>query len=179
MEDYIAQRIKDNPEKYVFGTVHGSHLYGLDHDGSDKDLFFVTTDMGDGKANHYVADGYDIVELGLGTFLARIHNGSHQSVEALFSDRKIWGDASYRAMLDGMVVTGPRVRETYLRTIKKFSFGDFKRRRHAGRLAVNLWQLNYIGQCVSALEANGAVTVNEWATKFEGVELYEFLAKDL
>lgn len=126
----------------LFETVHGSHLYGLAHAGSDRDRFAVTL-SGSTRAHHRQVGDDDLTEMGLSLFLLRAAEGSHQSVEALFSPHKVWtaeGDR-YRPMIESMRVTGGAVFAKYERTITKFAFGNFKRRRHAARLALNLSQL--------------------------------------
>lgn len=121
----------------IFETVHGSHLYGLNHAKSDYDIFRVV--LADTPKSVHTFDGaYDYVEVGLSLFLNRAVSGSHQSVEALFSHEKAWGDTSYQPMLENVFVGGPEVFAKYERTITSFSYGDFKRRRHACRLALNL-----------------------------------------
>lgn len=132
----------------VFSTIHGSHLYGLAHSGSDKDVFVVTTSTRR-KAHHQVTgDGLDLVQVPWDVFVTRINEGSHQSVEALFSPLKVWGDAglAYRAMCESFRVCGGDVFAKYERTIRSFAHGDFKRRRHAVRLHQNLCDLREHGR---------------------------------
>lgn len=131
----------------IFRTIHGSRLYGLDHAGSDKDTFIVTTSNAT-KTKHTVSAEEDQQIVGLNLFLYRTYTGSHQSVEALFSPFKVWNPEyeHYRPMVEEMTVYGSNVFEKYERTIKNFCFGDFKRRRHAVRLSWNLMELRENGR---------------------------------
>lgn len=132
----------------LFNTIHGSHLYGLAGASSDKDIFEVT-DSTSPKARHRpIVDGIDVCSMGLDAFLEHIYEGSHQSLEALFSPLKVWTPEGlrYRAYLDGYRVGGSAVTRKYARTIRKFCFGDFKRRRHAIRLNYNLHSIREHGR---------------------------------
>lgn len=163
----------------IFSTVHGSHLYGMAHSHSDMDIFEVTTSHAS-KARHRVtANGIDRVSVGMDTYLARVFEGSHQAVEALYSPYKMWGAGDfarfYRSYLEGMRITGRQVFEKYERTIHTFCFGDFKRRRHAVRLSWNLASLRKDGRfnpVMTQLEIRVASTIAE---EFEGEELWETL----
>lgn len=131
----------------VFTTPHGSRLYGLHHANSDCDTYTVTFN-GNGQANHRVTEEFDAVRVDWRTFLKLASSGSHQSCEALFSRQKVWTPEgeSLRPLIEGMYVTGSDVFEKYERTIKKFSHGDYKRRQHAVRLAMNLTGLRTHGR---------------------------------
>lgn len=166
----------------IFTTKHGSHLYGLAHEGSDRDVFTVTTSR-QTKARQSVItqDGVttDVVRIGLDTFLTRIYEGSHQSVEALFSPYKVWGDSAeakqFRHYLDGMHITGSAVFAKYERTIRKFCFGDLKRRRHAVRLASNLSGLRSEGRFNPVMSPALIIWANQTAERYEGEDLWELL----
>lgn len=139
----------------IFTTIHGSRLYGFAHPDSDYDTFTVTTSRSP-KAHQSIRDDSDHFTVGLGRFLDLATSGSHQSVEALFSPYKVWADTDaarqYRPMLESIRVGG--VAEKFERTILKFSYGDFKRRRHACRLSLALDSLRVHGRMNPAL--------NEW-----------------
>lgn len=162
-------------ENVIFYTVHGSNLYGLAHKSSDMDLFIVTSNTGERYAKHYVENGVDVCEMSLGVFLDRVYSGSHQAVEALFSQGKVWVDERYKPMLDSVKVTGPIVEQKYRRTIRKFCFGDFKRRRHAMRLALNLHQIHEVGRFNPTLTAEQVLAINVVAETLEGENLWEVL----
>ena len=131
----------------IFTTIHGSHLYGLATPFSDVDTFTVTTSHNT-RAHQRVRGNDDQTTMGLDTFLEYAYTGSHQSVEALFSPFKVWHSHEYLApMLDGMRVGGPDVLAKYQRTVTKFAHADdFKRRRHACRLWLNMQALRSDGR---------------------------------
>lgn len=158
----------------IFETVHGSRLYGLAHEQSDHDLFRVTTSKAR-KARHYKNGDEDICEVGISLFLERAQSGSHQSVEALFSPFKHWSDESYRPVIESTVVAGGGVYAKYERTIRKFCYGDFKRRRHACRLAINLHYLRRYRRFNPCMTSTEITLANAYAARFEGDELAQHI----
>lgn len=165
----------------IFSTVHGSHLYGMERAESDMDMFIVT-DSKSRKATHRFDPerGVDVVSVGFDAFLTRVYEGSHQSVEALFSPFKLWNREShlaedYKPYLAGLRVTGTAVFAKYERTIARFCYGDFKRRRHAVRLALNLTDLRNEGRFNPVMSPQEVVMANDWAAEFEGDALREKL----
>lgn len=139
----------------IFTTIHGSRLYGLAHDKSDYDFYTVVTNdhkFEEGERGQRVRSFGDVTEdhvvITLGDFLKRVSTGSHQAVEALFSPVKQYTEPGFDwAFLFGnMRVTSPDVFAAYERTIRKFAFQDFKRRRHGVRLAMNLEALRKHGR---------------------------------
>jgi hypothetical protein len=130
-------------DKTILVTIHGSHLYGLNHSESDLDFFRVVEP--DRKTQHKVSGGFDVVTMGFPTFIGHVFAGSHQSCEALFSPVK-YVDPQYASFFAGMRVTGEDAFARYRRTIRAFSYGDDKRRRHAVRLGYNLRDLRRTGQ---------------------------------
>lgn len=161
----------------IFSTVHGSHLYGLAHEGSDLDVYEVYE--GKSLKLHQKTDGLDDSVRGtLDAFLVRAYTGSHQSVEALFSEQKQWAPGMHRMWghyIDNILIRGPEVFAKYERTIKKFSYGDFKRRRHAARLSLNLRSLREYGRFNPTLSQPEVVLCNAYAKTFEGDELCQQL----
>ena len=91
----------------IFETIHGSHLYGLNHAGSDVDLLSVY-DFKRPKASHKITNELDHVRIGVFRFLDLAYSGAHQSVEALFSPYKEWTDERWRSMLENVrfIITG-------------------------------------------------------------------------
>lgn len=133
----------------IFRTIHGSRLYGLDHEGSDLDVYQVYEGQGTHLNQTVNTHGIDTVVGTLEAFTRRALTGSHQSCEALFSPVKEFPPGmreKYGAYLDGFRITGGDVFEKYERTIRKFCYGDFKRRRHAVRLSLNLTALRSTGR---------------------------------
>lgn len=146
----------------IFSTVHGSHLYGMAGPHSDVDSFTVTTSTARARQNK-VGDA-DTTFIGWDTFLEYCFTGSHQSLEALFSPYKMWNPEYlyYLPMLDGMRAGGSAVLSKYGRTVTKFAHAqDFKRRRHACRLWLNMQRLRQDGRF------NPVMTPEEilWATE--------------
>lgn len=137
----------DDRDQIVFRTVHGSRLYGFARPESDFDVFVVTSSRGP-KACQSIADGVDTVTMGWDCFLRHAMAGSHQSAEALFSPVQEWNPAcqALQPFAKGIRVCGPEVFARYERTIAAFCFGDFKRRRHGCRLALNLAGLRERGR---------------------------------
>lgn len=131
----------------LFKTIHGSHLYGLAHEGSDTDYFQVVTKVKTNKkkyAKQSIYDGVDTTTLDLGTFLHYCEMGVPQALEAMMSQRAVYDRigplrAQYRA--------GTQTWSRYLRTIKSFALqDDVKHKRHALRLALNLNKLMNTGR---------------------------------
>lgn len=160
----------------LFRTVHGSRLYGLAHENSDQDLF-VVTDSESIRSAHRMDGPVDTVTLGMHEFLRKVAGGSHQSCEALFSPYQEWtaAGAAWRPHLAGIVVGGADAFAKYERTIKKFSFGDFKKRRHAVRLAQNLGELRRSGQFNPAMTGIQIAEANDLATRLFDAELAQYL----
>lgn len=156
----------------IFRTVHGSHLYGLDHAESDMDVYEVYEGQGIHLNQTINTRGLDIVVGTLEAFTRRALTGSHQSVEAMFSPVKEFGPGmreKYGAYLDGFRVTGGDVFEKYERTIRKFAFADeFKRRRHAVRLGINLRDLRAFGRFNPRLSESDGDFATYVAGEFSG-----------
>jgi hypothetical protein len=132
-------------------TPNGSRLYGLAHSNSDDDYYRVVLDDyfhdAVGKAptgnrnrliHHAINDGVDELTVGFGTFARLAFDGTPQTLETMFSQQSIvdrleeFRNAYYAS-------TGPdSMRDAYRRTIHRFIYGNFKSRRHALRLSINL-----------------------------------------
>lgn len=161
----------------IFSTVHGSHLYGLAHADSDRDVYYVYEGSGR-KLRHAMKGDDDSVRGTLDAFLERAYTGSHQSVEALFSNQKLWAPGMYEKygpFIESLYIGGSEVFAKYERTIKKFCFGELKRRRHACRLSLNLYELRKCGRFNPELTETEAMLCNAYARKFKGQELWAVL----
>lgn len=161
----------------IFSTVHGSHLYGMAHESSDMDIYEVFEGNGI-NLTQKIRGSEDHVWGSLEAFTRRALTGSHQSCEALFSPVKEFGPGmreKYGAYLDGFRVTGGEVFAKYERTIKKFSYGDFKRRRHAVRLGLNLRDLRREGRFNPQLTEEQVRHVTLMADAFAGPDLVGYL----
>lgn len=161
----------------IFTTVHGSHLYGLNHPFSDLDTFTVTTS--NRGARQKVAGNSDSVTIGWDAFITYAFSGSHQSVEALFSPYKEWHSHEYlRHYLNGMRVMGGDVLSKYQRTIKSFAYSDdMKRRRHACRLWLNMQGLRVEGRFNPVMTEREKVWASNLAADFGREELYTILCE--
>lgn len=129
-------------------TIHGSHLYGLNHSNSDIDYYTVVTNKDNRRKATYakqtILDGVDSTVIDLSTFMKQVHAGVPQALEALFS-QKAEVDVLTHLRKSYRIDTARAV-VTYRRTIKNFSFEDEKHRRHAVRLCFNLEELIQTGR---------------------------------
>lgn len=162
----------------IFSTVHGSRLYGFAHAGSDNDTFTVT-DERTRPLTQKVRGDQDDVTVGINRFLQLAYSGSHQSCEALFSREKKWASDQMRErwapMLSAAYVTDPDAYAKYERTIRAFCYGDFKRRRHACRLAANLEELRRFGEFNPRASFTQVDHWNHLASDYSGDTLAEIL----
>lgn len=167
------------PNDTIFETIHGSHLYGMAHEGSDMDVYRVVDQPHPSRrrARHNIEGNVDSVVVPFPVFITRIQGGSHQALEALFSPQKVWNpDYEYlRPMMDAYRVTGPEVLQKYRRTITKFCYGDYKRRRHAVRLRGNLVGLQNDGIFNPVMSGSDIRRADYLARHYEGDALRELL----
>ena len=163
--------------KMIFQTVHGSRLYGFDHKDSDYDLFKVYEGK-DRKLYQSVVGKNDVVIGTLEGVVLRAFSGSHQSAAAIFSPKKEWApgmEEKWGPYLKNIRL-GVEAQIKYERTIKKFVYGDFKKRRHAARLAHNLRGLKMNGgQFSPRLPQIDASLCAAYAQTFEGDALLDQL----
>lgn len=162
--------------RVLYKTIMGSRLYGTFHDNSDYDYFTVVDRVKTRRAKfakQTIVDGVDSVVVDFGTFTNLIQKGVPQSLEACFSQQAIYDDISaWRHSVRASSSTWDR----YLRTIKSLSDGDFKHRRHALRLAINLWDLRRYGVFNPTLTTTQIACINEWAKSENVLELAEDIA---
>ncbi|ASR77804.1 nucleotidyl transferase [Streptomyces phage Peebs] len=121
-------------------TIHGSHLYGLAHAGSDKDIYeVVATKQTKRKRNikQTIVNGIDKTVVDLSTFMHMVDECVPQALEALWTpvpdvDEIHQFRTQYR-------VNRAKMKEVYIRTALNFAkHEDVKRKRHAIRLLLNL-----------------------------------------
>ena len=134
-------------EEVLFKTRHGSYLYGLNHADSDED-FYTVVNRPRGRrhkwAKQTIINGEDSMVLDLPTWLKLCDKGVPQALEAMFAPNPLVDNL---APLRNAYRAGGPVRETYARTITNFvKDGEFKRRRHALRLSLNLRDLMRYGR---------------------------------
>lgn len=150
----------------LFRTVHGSRLYGLAHAGSDNDWYTVVSKVKTNRAKystHKVIDTEDSVVVDFGTWLEQCRKGVPQALEAMFSQMPVYDEIP--ALRAGWRC-GTEVYDTYFRTIKSFAFQEeYKKRRHALRLALNLNELGKTGRFNPTLSDEDARWISAMATK--------------
>lgn len=128
-------------ETVLLKTIHGSHLYGLSHAGSDEDWYTVVSRHKRGAKKKYakqnITDGVDNMKVDLSTFVHFCQEGVPQALEALFApEPEVDLLTAYRWSYR---VNTANVTRTYRRTMRNFAMDDsLKKRRHACRLAINL-----------------------------------------
>ena len=122
------------PNRMIFATIHGSHLYGTDHPESDLDYFAVVRDKM--KTRHVIDIDSDTTTMSLDNFLLTAGRGNPQSLEAMFSQNYTFSEIE--ALREAFRIDLRQTVETYRRTIKNFCHGTLKQQRHAFRLAHNL-----------------------------------------
>lgn len=162
----------------LFKTIHGSRLYGLHRPDSDYDYFTVVAKAPYRRkryAKQSIIDGEDSVVVDLGTFIVGCQKGVPQYLEALFSP--VPEVDKLGAMRYAYRTGSNQVWETYLRTIKALALDDtFKSKRHALRLASNLFHLREYGRFNPVLNETQVVVYSGFAQRDSGEDVYE-LAK--
>lgn len=157
----------------LFKTPHGSNLYGLANDNSDKDYYTVVTKEPvdnrygrQSKARYakqkIVGDG-DSMVVDFGTWVEMCKDGVPQALEAMFSPIPM-EDRIGEFRRDFRVGTG--VYNCYMRTIKSFAFSEndpYKRKRHSLRLALNLYDMRKYNRFNPMLSAERARYVTKMA----------------
>lgn len=129
-----------DPSDVVLSTVHGSNLYGLAHDKSDKDTYLVLSDRTGSTSPTQIIHGEDDhLIIGFSNFMKQIYKGVPQALEAFYSPlAEVDKISAYRS---NYFCNSDQVVNTYLRTIKSFSLDErhsYKYKRHALRLTFNL-----------------------------------------
>lgn len=120
-------------------TIHGSHLYNLATPKSDLDYYTVIPTVPRKRkrnAKQVIHNNIDSMTIDFSTFRVYCDMGVPQALEALFSpvaEVDLIADFRNCYRIDTAATVG-----RYRRTIKSFSFGEFKQRRHALRLCLNL-----------------------------------------
>lgn len=136
--------------KTIFKTEHGSHLYGLNVETSDKDYYriydFPWKKYRPKKQVAQILDeNLDITETSLDRFEGMCFHGTPQALETLFSPEDNWieYDESWYDIRNyihlGTKYFREEIKETYKRTVSNFFLrDDFKKNRHALRLMHNI-----------------------------------------
>ena len=167
----------------LFSTPHGSHLYGLAHEGSDRDTYTVVTRAPHVEqrsraryARQTIKGSEDEFVIDLSTFLLLCDKGVPQALEAMWSQSPT---VDLLGALRGGYRASTPVIGTYLRTIKSFArAGDYKRRRHALRLALNARDILHFGFFNPRLTESDAQLVSRLAHREDAEDVaYELLWK--
>lgn len=131
-------------------TVHGSHLYGLNHAGSDVDTVIIrdsiAQEVGRRKKKAIVTHGEenDLSIFSLSSMMYLANKGIPRMLEVMFSPV---ATVDYlREMRLGYHAGEASLIEGYTFSLQSFNRFQFKRRRHMLREALNLNE---------ALETNG------------------------
>lgn len=131
-----------NKNLLLFETVHGSRLYGLDHDESDQDFYRVYS--GKYKSKQTIENGIDMTCHSLDSFMKQAEKGVPQALEAMFAPTPTIDYIS--AMRSGFNPNLVNCLNTYSRTIYNFiEMNTTKSLRHAMRLSMNLQDLYRFG----------------------------------
>lgn len=158
-------------DEVLLETVHGSHLYGLAHPGSDLDVYKVVWSWRRSRKNDVksvIKGGVDTTTVGLSTFMHFCEEGVPQALEAMFSpiatvDRLAELRAAYHV--------GSAMRKTYHRTATNFINGDTeKKQRHACRLLLNLKEAERTGRFNPRLSDIQLMLLESWNGSYP--ELY-------
>lgn len=134
----------------LFKTMHGSHLYGLNHATSDQDFYTVISRGSRGAKRKYakqsIKDGIDSMTVDLSTFMYYCEQGVPQALEAMFAPAEAVEVDMIEALRRGYHVNTAKATQRYRRTIRNFAEGDFKKRRHAARLYLNMLEFQKTGR---------------------------------
>lgn len=163
----------------ILYTEHGSRLYGLADEHSDYDTYRVVTGLEKRYAKQRVEGDQDATVIHLDRFIEQVGKGVPQAMEALHS-RESYVDPGYRALLGNMRPSSYKVYDTYRRTALNFGLGraDFKHRRHALRLALNLRDYMRAERFNPRLNPSQVAFVNRYA-RYDHPLSYEELLRSL
>jgi hypothetical protein len=143
-------------------TIHGSHLYGLAHADSDRDIYevFATTRTARKRnIKQTIVNGIDKTSVDMSTFMHMVDECVPQALEALWSPvAEIDNINSFRTQYR---VNRAKMKEVYIRTALKFvEVGSFKHKRHALRLILNLGTALEYGKFNPQLSATDLIILN-------------------
>lgn len=143
-------------------TIHGSHLYGLAHADSDRDIYevFATTRTARKRnIKQTIVNGIDKTSVDMSTFMHMVDECVPQALEALWSPvAEIDNINSFRTQYR---VNRAKMKEVYIRTARKFAeIDDVKHKRHALRLILNLGTTLEYGKFNPQLSATDLIILN-------------------
>lgn len=129
-----------NESRVLLRTIHGSHLYGLAHAGSDKDIYEVIATKRTARKRNIkqtIANGVDKTVVDMSTFMHMVDECVPQALEALWTP--VADVDEINAFRTQYRVNRAKMKDVYIRTALNFAkHDDVKRRRHALRLLLNL-----------------------------------------
>lgn len=153
----------------LFRTIHGSRLYGLNHENSDYDWFEVYG-WEKGRSKQKITGDTDTVRTSIDSFLWNASRGVPQFVEAMFAQSPEVNKIEHlrSAWRPGMA----ECRDTYKRTIKGLWIkgveeDKVKFRQHALRLYLNLHDLETDGRFNPTLTKTDIMLIKEYAVGTE------------
>lgn len=122
----MQHKIDTKGKTVMLETVHGSHLYGLNHAGSDVDTYRVVTDSHKARYNrqrrskttHKITGDDDVTVVSLSSFLNQCWEGVPQALEAMFSQDATSAMVDYQKKYR---LNTPRFAVTHGRTLKNFA----------------------------------------------------------
>lgn len=147
--------MEESGKQVILSTVHGSHLYGLADQWSDKDRYTVYLSDNQRGSRDSINGLDDHKSQDLDTFLQHVAQGVPQALEALYSPvAEI--DRQYAAFLRSVEPPFTKVRATYYGVAYKMAYENgeksnptprdvIKLKRHALRLFINLRELREKG----------------------------------
>lgn len=160
----------------LFKTVHGSHLYGLAHKGSDDDFYVVVNTRRNRKvkyARQNISEGVDTTTVDFGTWMNMCASGVPQALEAMFSRMPTYEAVGIREFRNSFR-WGDACSDRYWRTIDNFlAEKDFKKNRHGLRLAMNMRDGGRYGRFNPTLTPNDALLITYWSKNLELDQLRE------
>lgn len=159
----------------ILRTVHGSRLYGTAHAGSDYDWYTVVADGR--RPRQSIVGDQDNVILPYRDFIKQVRRGVPQACEALWSPEAVI-HPDYLPFLRGIRLWGGDVADRHERTVRNFCYGDFKRRRHAVRMAWNLHNLRQQGWYYPRMSQEQVKIAEYLANSWYGDELAAILEVD-
>lgn len=153
-------------------TVHGSRLYGLAHADSDFDRFEVYG-WDKGRGRQRITGQDDVTKTTYDRFMRYCEKGVPQYLEAMFS--RVAEVDNFPFDRVGYGIHQANTRNTYMRTIKSFwitgvETDNFKLKRHAMRLVLNLRSMQENGRFNPMLNEDQILWVTEMAHRDEMVE---------
>lgn len=160
-------------------TIHGSHLYGLNHKDSDVDTFTVIADNPTIKGTYarqsIRQDGTghtsDDLITDLSTFVLYASKGVPQYLEAMWSTK-----AHVDGINDFRFSFWPdyySMQAVYQRTIRNFyDSKELKKKRHAYRLVLNLQEFRENGIFNPTLNEEGLEAVEYMLRHDQGPDVY-------